>query len=230
MASIGQQINDVGKQILLTDESYTRGTGNPLNDFLRQVNQMIIFDPSIVDLTLGPDLFKQIAQAAAKLVTSRNPAIYRFFLNPTTLDYAMKKVVNPVLTKKGWESLQWPSSPNEMITMAFAGTTGALIPIKALRDQGVLDVKFSINWMRFQQFQQMYLEATNDLKMLYDGKLYEGYVADFQFQEDANKPFGINYRFVFMAYPDRIRNIAAPNTLFRTLPLASSIIQAGVNV
>lgn len=223
-------IRKVGEEIFLSDEFATFDTGNPLNDFLRSINQMIIFDPSILDLSLGGNLFQQIAESAAKLITARNPAIFRFFLNPISLDTGVKKIVNPILEKKGWETLQWPATPNEMISMTFSGTTGSLVPIRTLREQGVRDTKYSLNWLRFQQFQQMIIETVNDLKMLYDGKLYEGYVADFRFQENADTPFAINYTFTFVAYPDRIRNIAAPNTLFRALPLASTVIQAGISV
>lgn len=218
----------VGEQVYLSDESVPRLSGNPLNDFLRAVNQMIIFDPSVFDLTAGADVLDQILQVSTRLMTSQNPGVFRFFTNPSVLNNGITKIVTPVLEKKGWETLQWPETPNQMITMQFSGTTGTIIPIKALRDQGIRDTKFSLNWMRFQQLQQLVLQATNDMKMLYDGKLYEGPIMNFNFVEDANQPFFINYSFLFMAYPDRIRNIAAPNTLFNALPLAQAVAGSGV--
>lgn len=224
-------IRKVGAQVYASDESVpTPDSGKPLNDFLRQINQMLIFDPSLFDATAGGDFLNQLLSAATKLVTSSNPGIYRFFINPTNLQMNITKIVTQVLEKKGWETIHWPESPNQMITMAFSGTSGTMIPIRQLREQGVRDTKFSLNWMRFQQFQSLVLGATNDLKMLYDGKLYEGYVTGLQYVEDANNPFFIQYTFTFMAYPDRIKNIAAPNTLFNAVPLASVAAASGVAI
>jgi hypothetical protein len=197
--------------------------GSPLNDFLRQVNQMIIFDPSVFDTTSGGDVLQQITELAAKLVTTANPGFFRFFINPTKLDFAITKIVNEVLEKKGFETLQWNETPNQMISMTFAGMTGTMMPIQALRALGVRDTKYSVNWMRFQQLQSLVLNTTNDLKMLYDGKLYEGYLVNFSYTEDANQPFFISYSFTFKAYPDRIKNIAAPNTVFSAIPSGSTI-------
>lgn len=219
----------IGQQVYLADETVVHDRGNPLNDFLRSINQMIIFDPSVFDLTLGGDVLNQILQISTRLVTAQNPGVFRFFINPTVLNQGISKIVTPVLEAKGWETLQWPETPNQMISMQFQGTTGTIIPIKQMRDLGVRDTKYSLNWLRFQQFQQFILQVTNDVKMLYDGKLYEGPIMNLNFTEDANQPFGINYSFQFMAYPDRIRNVAAPNTLFNALPLASTIAASGVS-
>lgn len=209
--------------------------GSPLNDFLRQVNQMLIFDPSLFDTTSGSGVLNQILATAAKLATASNPGFFRFFINPTTLQIDINKIVNEVLEKKGWETLQWSETPNQMISLAFAGVTGTMIPPKLMRDLGVRDVKFSMNWMRLQQLQALVLGATNDLKMLFDGKLYEGYIMGLQYTQDANSPFFIKYSFTFKAYPDRIKNIASPNSYFTSFPIgsipgSSLIASAGVSV
>jgi hypothetical protein len=105
-----------------------------------------------------------------------------------------------------------------------------MIPIKSLREQGVRDTKFSLNWQRFQQLKNMILETTGEMKILYDGTLYTGIFKEFRFAEDANTPFNIDYTFTFDAYPNRIVNIAAPNTLFRQLPVLGSILSNTANM
>lgn len=217
-----------GQAVVQSNDNPATNRGNAITDFLRAVNQMIIFDPTIFDLTSGADVISQALQISGSLVDTSNPGIFRFFLNPQTLQDKRAKIINKELEKKGWELMHWPESSNEMIELDFAGTTGTLVPTRELRAQGIWDTKYSLNWLRFQQLQNLYLQQINDLKMVYDGKLYEGAIMNLSFTEDAFQPFFINYSFSFVAYPDRVKNIGAPNTLFNALPLANTIFSSGV--
>lgn len=205
------------------------GSGNKTNDVLRQLNQMIIYDPSVMSLTSGAGLIGDILEVAKKVVTSKKPYFFRFFINPTTVAFSLRKTAKPILEKKGWDIVHFSGTPNEMIPMKFSGNTGSIVPPIALWSKGIRDTKFSVNYQRFQQLYELALSASNDLKLFYDGKLYEGMFTDFNFDENANEPFSIRYSFTFSAYPDRTKNITSFAQI-TSLPVASTILQAGVPI
>lgn len=203
--------------------------GAGINDLLRSLNQMIIFDPAVVDPTLGPLSILQV-EAAGVISNLRGglyPSVFTFFIQPTTLSRSIKKTTLKVLEKKGWDTVHFPDTPTEMIPMTFSGTSGSLVPPAVLTAQGIWDTKYSINWMRFKQFEGMVLNAKNDMKMIYDGSLYEGYLEGLKYDENAEAPFGIKYSFTFWAYPDRIRGLSSPNTLISSIPIANTVLQTG---
>jgi hypothetical protein len=202
---------------------------NKANTLLRKLNQMIIYDPSVLNLTQGASVVTDALTAAATALTSSRPYFFRFFINPSSLNFSIKKIAKSVLTKKGWEILHFPGTPNEMLPMKFSGTTGSIVPPEALWNQGIRDTRLSMNYQRFQQLQNLALSSENDLKLYYDGKLYEGAFSDFNFSEDAEKPFSIQYSFTFTAYPDRTKNLATPDAI-TSLPVANTFFQAGVPV
>jgi hypothetical protein len=204
--------------------------GSGINDLLRSLNQMIIFDPAIVDPTLGPFSIAQVeaAGAVSNLSAGLYPSVYIFFIQPTTLNRSIKKTTTKVLEKKGWDTVHFPETPTEMIPMKFAGTSGSIVPPADLIQAGIWDTKYSINWMRFKQFEGLVLNVKNDLKMIYDGSLYEGYLEGLIYDENAEMPFGLKYSFTFWAYPDRIQPISSPNSLVTSIPVVNSVLQTGL--
>jgi hypothetical protein len=204
--------------------------GSGINDLLRTLNQMIIFDPAVVDPTLGPLSIAQVeaAGAVSNLKAGLSPSVYIFFTQPTTLGRSIKKTTQRILEKKGWDTVHFPATSTEMIPMIFAGTSGSIVPPAALVQQGIWDTKYSINWMRFKQFEGLFLNAKNDMKMIYDGSLYEGYLEGLKYDEDSEKPFGIKYSFTFWAYPDRIQPLSSPNTLVTSIPVVNTVLQTGL--
>ena len=204
--------------------------GSGINDTLRALNQMIIFDPAVVDPTLGPLSIAQVETAGvlSNLKGGAFPSVYTFFIQPTTLGKTIKKTTIRVLEAKGWDTIHFPNTPNEMIPMAFVGTSGSLIPPAVLLQQGISDTKYSINWMRFKQFEGFVLGLKNDVKMIYDGSLYEGYIEGLKYDENAEAPFGIKYSFTFWAYPDRIQALSSPNSLLSSIPVANTVLQSGL--
>jgi len=205
------------------------GSGNTVNDVLRQLNQMIIYDPSVMSLTSGATAIGDILEAAKRAVTSKRPYFFRFFINPSTVAFSLRKTSKPILEKKGWDIVHFDGTPNEMIPLKFGGNTGSIVPPIALWNKGIRETKFSVNYQRFQQLFELARTASNDLKLFYDGKLYEGAFSDFSFDENANEPFSIRYSFTFMTYPDRTKNITSFSQV-TSLPIASAILQAGVPI
>ena len=197
------------------------GTGRFTNNLMRQLNQMIIYDPSAVNLTSGPNVLGDILNALKNTVQQKQIYMFRFFINPATIGVSGKKTSRSVLEKKGWDTLHFVGTSNDMITMQFSGTTGSMVPPKKLFEAGINDTKFSVEYQRFQQFFQFFLDYENDLRMVYDGKIYDGVLSDLKFDEKADEPFAITYSFTFSAYPDRIRNIftVGSNILQTGLPL-----------
>jgi hypothetical protein len=207
----------------------TANIGQGINDLLRALNQMIIFDPAVVDPTLGALSIAQVeaAGAVSNLKAGLYPSVFIFFTQPTVLKRAIKKTTQRILEKKGWDTVHFPETSTEMIPMAFAGTTGSLVPPAVLTQQGIWDTKYSINWMRFKQFEGLVLNARNDMKMIYDGSLYEGYIEGLTYDENSEAPFGIKYSFTFWAYPDRTQGLSSPNTLVTSIPVANTVLQTG---
>ena len=215
---IGQNALD---SIYKSDTAYPK-SGVYANDLLRQLNQMIIYDPSIVNMT-DVSLLQDIA-SMVKSVSAR-PYFYRFIINPSVLHVGIKKTSKKVLTKGGWEVLYFDETPNEMISMRFGGKSGSLMPPSSMVNAGISDPKFSLNFQRFSQLKNLSLSAANDLRLIYDGTMYTGSLENFDFDVDADNPFLIDYSFTFEAYPDSMKNITSlSSTVAGVLNVSSSVL------
>lgn len=217
----------------LSDSIAPPGAGNPVNDAMRALNQMVVFDPSAVSLTAGASVLNQIFSTAMNILLNGQVYLFRFLINPDRFKYTEKKIVRHQLTKKGWDNLWFDQTPDEMLMLSFSGSTGSLVPPSALFQAGIMDYKFSAEYQRFAQMRSLIKSAKNDLNLIYDGIMYTGALSDFTFDQNAGSPYSILYSFNFYAYPDRIDNIAsidfsmAPGT-DSPVPGISNVFQSGV--
>ena len=222
------------RRTILTDPGLMLTDTGSFNDYLRQINQMIIFDPAVLDLTT--DVFYQIFSGQGSQDLSQPLPFFRFFMNPSNLSVQMTKTSKTRLTKKGFETIHWEGTPTEAIPMAFSGYSGTFYIPPALSQDPALkirDTKFSLNWQRFKIFERFVNNLTGDVVMLYDGTRYEGVVNNLKYDESADSPYGIKYSFVFTAYPDRIQPLISPDALFASIPVVSPLLsaplQTGIN-
>lgn len=202
--------------------------GNVVNDAMRALNQMVIFDPSAISLTAGAGGLNRALSAAQNILNSSQVYLFRFLINPSKFSYLNKKIAKHILEKKGWETVWFDGTPDEMITLGFSGSTGSLVPPSILFQAGIMDIKLSANYQRFCQLRSLIKSSKNDLNLIYDGIMYTGVLNDFKFDQDALNPYQINYSFSFAAYPDRIDNIASIDFSTSGIPVVSNVFQSGV--
>lgn len=217
------------------DDGFVSPTaGNFVNDLMRTLNQMVIFDPSVVSLTAGTSSLSQILSVSDNILLSGQVFLFRFIINPDTFSYSNKKIVKHQLEKKGWDNLWFDGTPNELLVLSFSGLAGSLVPPAALYQAGIMDIKFSSNYQRLMQLKSLILSSKNDLNLIYDGIMYTGVLQDFKFSQNAKDFYSIPYSFNFYAYPDRIENIASIDfsnvPTVGALPAVSNIFQSGVGL
>lgn len=61
--------------------------------------------------------------------------------------------------------------------------------------------KMSAAYLKFRQLEKFYNEVNSDIVIMYDMDLYVGKFTSFNFNQDANNPWVINYDMTFRLYP-----------------------------
>jgi len=133
-------------------------------------------------------------------------------LNPSKLTVVRKKLEQWVLTKAGFERIDWGQN---VIEFAYTGSSGAFrldepIPgAVAPQDVQDLDIRNTQAWAKFAEFEKFFRNTEEEfLEMTYWGQPYnhQGSIGDFQYDLDADtRPWSIAYRFKFTAKPDKSR-------------------------
>jgi len=148
---------------------------------------------------------------------------YTFRLNPSQLQVTRAKLESWKLTKGGFERQFWQ---NDMVRFAYTGVSGAFRADEkaVINEQGLLgvdtfggrvivtatnpgeyDIRETLAYRKFQQFEQFYRDHAEDfIRMNYWGQPYswKGSLNDFTYNVDANNPRLIRYSFTFTGIPD----------------------------
>jgi hypothetical protein len=195
--------------------------GSVTAPFGAELNRTIIYDPVSLN---DPNILPQ----------QTDRAIHRFRLNPRRISFSEEKIVQVVLTKGGWDKQFWRlgsdndnASGNKLIQIVFEGQTGSLVPPDFFLRQGISDIRLSPAWRSFVLLQDFFRSRNGDLRMIFEGDVYEGHSGTFSFTLEADNPFLVNYRLNFFAYPERIYRIANKGIPFASSPL--SILTSGLS-
>lgn len=209
-----------GLSLEARSEAFARSTSSVAAPFGAELNRTIIYDPVALS---DPN--------ASSQVTDR--AIHRFRLNPRRISFSEEKLVQTVLTKGGWDKQFWRlgsdnenASGNKLMQITFEGQTGSLVPSEFFLRQGITDIRLSPAWRSFLLLQDFFRSHNGDLRMIFEGDVYEGHSGTFAFTLEADNPYLVSYRLTFMAYPERIYRIANKGVPFASSPL--SIFTSGL--
>lgn len=161
--------------------------------------------------------------ASLPYVLDENPyKEYIFGLKPQTLNVKKNKIANKKLDLSGIIVEHWL---NDMQVFEFNGNTGSLEPLY----DNMSNLKSSAIYQWFYQLDMFIQRNNQDILMQYEGLKYWGFFTNFNYKEDANSPFNINYAFTFSVYPyDGARN-DFKTSADREIGDATSVIEAQVD-
>ena len=155
----------------------------------------------------------------------------RLRLNPQRLSTNHPKFVSH--QKTSGSTYEITQGGNDLRVMNFSGTSGYMAP--PLWRQEVMDTRFSEAALNFAWFVSMYEQSHRDrgiVRMIFDGKKYDGYLNNLRTDRDAEHTFEIKYSFSFYAIPDAtfdLTTLIIPEELLGAIPVlqaAGSIINA----
>jgi len=136
---------------------------------------------------------------------------YKFLINPTNFKMAHAKL----------QSIQETSDltvintyRNTAPTISFSGVSGCILPrnLMTLADTTTKlptetitrYPKLSTAYLKFRQLEKFYNETNSDIVIMYDMDLYVGKFVSFNYSQDANNPWVINYDMQIKVYPEMI--------------------------
>lgn len=119
---------------------------------------------------------------------------YVFGLKPQNLNVIKPKIFGKKTTIDSALIEHWI---NDLQTFDFKGTTGNLEPLYP----EMSNLKSSAIYQWFYQLDMFIQKHNQDILMLYEGINYWGYFNNFNFTENADSPFTIDYTFSFSVYP-----------------------------
>ena len=145
------------------------------------------------------------------LFITGNMWYYKFLINPQNVSFGLQKL------QVEEETSDIPilnTYRNKIMPMTFTGISGCTIPRDLLaqsKTDGLLvtdnmlkNPKLSAAWMKFRQLEKFYNEVNGDIAILFDMDLYIGKFVSFNYSQNAENPWQIDYTLSMKIYPDLI--------------------------
>ena len=133
---------------------------------------------------------------------------YKFLLNPQNVTITHSKLQN---VSEASDITIINTYRNTAATMSLKGISGSLLPRDLMSVLGVSTKlptetmwrypKLSAAWVKFRQLEKFYNEVNSDIVIMYDMDLYIGKFVSFNYNQDANNPWVINYDMQLKIYP-----------------------------
>lgn len=132
---------------------------------------------------------------------------YKFLLNPTNVSFTHRKLQT---TEETSDLTIVNTYRNAAMNLSFSGISGCTIPrdfMEIMETEGKLPMdainypKLSAAYFKFRQLEKFYKEINSDIVLMYDLDLYVGKFVSFDYKQDANNPWVINYNMNFIIYP-----------------------------
>ena len=134
---------------------------------------------------------------------------YKFLLNPQNVTITHAKLQN---ISEASDITIINTYRNTAATMSIKGISGSLLPRDLMSVTGT-DTKLptetmarypklSAAWFKFRQLEKFYNEVNSDIVIMYDMDLFVGKFVSFNYSQDANNPWVINYDMQFKIYPE----------------------------
>lgn len=142
-------------------------------------------------------------------ITSK-PSYYKFMINPSNVRFAHQKLQ---MEEETSDLTVINTYRNKAVPLSFTGVSGCTLPKWLLQMDAFKGSipresvwahypKLSAAWVKFRQLERFYLEHDTDVVILYDMDLYIGKFVNFNYSQDAQNPWVINYDIQFKIYPD----------------------------
>jgi len=136
---------------------------------------------------------------------------YKFLLNPQNVTITHSKLQN---VSEASDITIINTYRNTAATMSIRGISGSLLPRDFMSVTGAATKlptetlarypKLSAAWFKFRQLEKFYNEVNSDIVIMYDMDLYIGKFVSFNYSQEANNPWVINYDMQFKIYPAMI--------------------------
>jgi len=197
---------------------------SPLQEFAAQHDTLIFFRTEDFDLSdysgksVNQKAFRLTSQIGSNILLGRSQPFYKFRINPQQLNVDKAKVQSKVLTKKGWE-LHYHNE--NLITRSYNGTTGYLQ--SELLSLGINDIKISPAWIKLKALDAFYEESIQNLKMYFLSEIHTGHFDSFNFVQDSEDPWQINYSFSFSSFAGESITLTEASRL-SSIPFGSQIV------
>jgi|GEM_PF-2706002 len=164
----------------------------------------------------GNVLPASVAGAMAKIADVLDPpGLYRFLLNPQSVDFNYAKLQN--IQKYGFESFELQYFGNDILGMKCSGQTTMLEPQVELLEivahlyQPLYEslVTFlplhllSPAWIKLNEFSNFYKQSTQQLLIIWNWNVYFGYLTDFSYNWNVERAYRISYNFGFQLHPSK---------------------------
>ena len=156
---------------------------------------IVLFDPVLVESD-RVDLEMFLANFI------RREGLFRFRINPQSVQISKSKLTQTVLTHAGYERAYFG---NDLTRLSYSGSTGRLWLPQEFQNSMFVDIRLSPVWQKFVQFEVWFEQMNRDVMLLdHRGTLYRGAQTQFSYTERADDPFQIQYQFNFEAYTDEL--------------------------
>lgn len=133
---------------------------------------------------------------------------YKFLLNPQNVQFQHSKLQT---VSEATDLTIINSYRNSAVGMNISGISGNLLPIdfmKLTNSATALPIetmsrypKLSAAYIKFRQLEKFYKEVNSDIVIMYDMDLYIGKFVSFDYSQNADNPWVIDYNMNFKLYP-----------------------------
>lgn len=139
----------------------------------------------------------------SKLVSSKLGIwFYDFRINPQMVTISDKKLQTH--TEYGWGYYDLEYFGNAFTTLTVKGTSGVMLPDRAILDKGFTNIQLSAAYAKFEILRKLYMTGEPRFMFVLFGKGYFGFLENFDFTLDAENPRRIDYNFTFRAHPSLV--------------------------
>lgn len=143
------------------------------------------------------------------------PGLYRFPLNPESVDWSFGKLQN--IQKYGYDTYELQYFGNDLVTMRCSGNTLMLQPpaemleFLAKLSPQLYDLLIttlplhllSPAWIKLHEFDSFYKQSSQELLIIWNWNVYYGYLQDFSWSWTVERAYRIRYDFTFMLHPTK---------------------------
>jgi len=149
------------------------------------------------------------AVVAEALFVSGKMWYYKFLINPQNMrmNHAKLQAINEASDLTIINTYR-----NTAPTLSFSGVSGCTLPRDFMRLSGSATKlptetmarypKLSTAWIKFRQLEYFYNQVNSDIVIAHDMDIYVGKFVSFNYSQDAENPWIINYEMQLRIYPD----------------------------
>jgi hypothetical protein len=146
---------------------------------------------------------------------------YKFYINPSNLSVNHQKLISE---EEVSDLTIINTYRNKAINLGFKGVSGCTLPrgwMTLLNSETVMPSdpnsylvrypKLSEAWMKFRQLERFFREINTDVCLLFDMDVFIGKFISFNYTQDANNPYIINYDLQMRVYPNLMLHLMTPS-------------------